>query len=97
MYYCKQLSRVKNLTVLIERELTSVYFDDISILRGKFIAYRVKPYRFYSHTAGILDVSFYMLIENRGSHKTLLKHAKFANSGCTCHRKLLKKIHNSRM
>lgn len=97
MYYCKQLSRVKNLTVLIEKELTSVYFDDISILRGTFIEYRVKPYRFYSHSAGILDVSFYMSIENRGSHKTHLKQAECANLGCTCHRKLLQKIHDSRM
>lgn len=35
-------------------------------------------------------VLLYLSIEKMGSHKTLLKHAAFENSGFTCHQKLLK-------
>lgn len=42
----------------MKRELTNVNFDEISILSGNYIEYRVEIYLFYSPIVVVLGVSF---------------------------------------
>lgn len=64
-----------SLMIFIERKLTSVNCDEISILRGNYIKYRVENPS-HSHPVFMLDTSFYTSIKHWDGHKTHLKITK---------------------